>query len=246
MFQNKKIRNICLCILLTIVVTVGGFGIYVSDYYKADTANIEAFLQGTQVRTFTDKKVTVYGEEDCENGFIFYQGGKVESKAYEPLMCKIAMQGVLCVVVEMPFNLAVLNMNGADGICERYESVTNWYIGGHSLGGAMASCYVAKNAEDFEGLILLGAYSSEDLSKTNLRVLSLYGSEDKVLNKEKYDEYKPNLPFETAEIVIQGGCHAYFGMYGEQKGDGTPTITAEEQIGKTSTYIVEFMNEGEN
>ena len=71
--------------------------------------------------------------------------------------------------------------------------------------------------------------------------MSLFGSEDKVLNREKYEKYKSNLPDDFTEIVIQGGCHAYFGMYGMQKGDGVPTITVEEQILQTSAYIAEFI-----
>lgn len=38
---------------------------------------------------------------------------------------------------------------------------------------------------------------------------------------------------EAASKYIDGGCHAYFGSYGEQDGDGTPTITNAEQIQTT-------------
>ena len=40
--------------------------------------------------------------------------------------------------------------------------------------------------------------------------------------------------------MIEGGCHAYFGMYGEQKGDGRATITHTEQIAQTVEAIVEL------
>ena len=42
-----------------------------------------------------------------------------------------------------------------------------------------------------------------------------------------------NLPEGYHEYVIDGGCHAYFGSYGEQDGDGTSTITNSEQIQAT-------------
>ena len=60
------------------------------------------------------------------------------------------------------------------------------------------------------------------------------------MNRDKYEKYKVNLPNDFTEIVIEGGCHAYFGMYGLQKGDGTPTISAEEQIILTADYIFNF------
>jgi hypothetical protein len=59
---------------------------------------------------------------------------------------------------------------------------------------------------------------------------------------EKYEEYKPNLPEDFKEVVINGGCHAYFGAYGEQEGDKKATITREEQIEITVKEILQFIN----
>jgi len=42
-------------------------------------------------------------------------------------------------------------------------------------------------------------------------------------------------------MVIDGGCHAYFGMYGAQEGDGRPEISNEEQIALTVDTIAEMM-----
>ena len=46
-----------------------------------------------------------------------------------------------------------------------------------------------------------------------------------------------NLPAGFTEVILDGGCHAYFGMYGPQDGDGTPTISNEDQIYMTAHYI---------
>jgi len=174
---------------------------------------------------------------------IFYPGGKVEYTAYVPLMQACAEKGILCVLVEMPFNLAVFDINAADGIQKEYPEIEDWYIGGHSLGGSMAASYLADHTEDYEGLVLLGSYSTADLSQTDLDVLSVFGSEDKVMNRKKYEENKSNLPSDFTEYVIDGGCHAYFGMYGAQDGDGTPSITNATQIRLTVENIVKMMGE---
>ena len=71
----------------------------------------------------------VYGAAEADTGLIFYPGGKVEYKAYEPLMKALASEGVMCVLVEMPFHLAVLDVNAAEGIQEMYPDIKNWYIG---------------------------------------------------------------------------------------------------------------------
>ena len=54
--------------------------------------------------------------------------------------------------------------------------------------------------------------------------------------------YKINLPQDTTETVIDGGCHAGFGSYGAQKGDGTTTISAEEQQRQTADALAAWMN----
>lgn len=87
-------------------------------------------------------------------------------------------------------------------------------------------------------MILLGSYSTANLSNTSLKVISVYGSEDDVLNQEKYEKNKKNLPADFCEYEIEGGCHSYFGMYGLQKGDGVPSIENDEQIILASDYIV--------
>ena len=106
----------------------------------------------------------------------------------------------------------------------------------------MAASYLKKNADDYEGLSLLGSYSTADLSESGLAVLSVYGSEDKVMNREKYEKNKSNLPGDFTEIVIEGGCHAHFGMYGAQDGDGVPGISNHEQISITAEKIINMIN----
>jgi hypothetical protein len=101
----------------------------------------------------------------------------------------------------------------------------------------MAASYVSKHSEEYEGLILLGAYSTVDLTDSGLSVVSIYGSEDGVLDMENYADNYKNLPASTREVVIEGGCHSYFGNYGMQDGDGTPTITREEQRNLTVEAI---------
>jgi len=242
--RNKKVAIVVSIVATVITVFIGLGIIYVNDYYRAEMDAIVEFNAGTEVlkKVLKDNTI-VYEGSAAEIGLIFYPGGKVEYTAYEPLMKSLASEGIMCVLVEMPFHLAVLDVNAAEGIQEMYPDIKNWYIGGHSLGGSMAAAYLKENADYYDGLILLGAYSTADLSETDLEVLSIYGSEDKVLNNEKYLEYKTNLPGDFSEVVIDGGCHAYFGMYGQQEGDGSPTLSNEEQIRITTDEIIKMIGE---
>ena len=239
--RKRKIFIITASVVLALAIIVGACAIYLGDYYRADDEAIGAFLpQGATWKEESGGTI-VFEPEGATKGLIFYPGGKVEYTAYIPLMQECAEEGILCVLLEMPFNLAVLDINAADGIQEKYPEIEEWYIGGHSLGGSMAASYISDHPEDYEGLILLGSYSTADLSDTDLKVLSIFGSEDKVMNCEKYDKYKSNLPNDFTELIIDGGCHAFFGMYGAQDGDGIPTITNEEQIRITAENILKVM-----
>jgi hypothetical protein len=241
--RNKKIIKYVISIVITILLIVSIFLVYVSNYYHTDSAMVDAFIENKEVekRVLYDGAIS-YKTTDSDIGFIFYPGGKVEFSAYEPLMYELALNGITCVLLEMPFNLAVFNVNAADKVIDYFPNVSSWYIGGHSLGGSMAATYLEKNYNKFDGLILLGSYSTSNLKNTDLKVLSIYGSEDKVMNKEKYLKYKDNLPNDFTEVIIEGGCHAYFGMYGNQDGDGVSKIDVFEQISLTSLYINDFIN----
>ena len=228
------ILAVCLCVLAFIV--------YVNDFYRADSEAIAAFAEGADVRSeILADGIIAFIPEKAESAIIFYPGGKVEYTAYVPLMQACAQQGILSVLVEMPFNLAVLDTDAAEGIQKNFPEIESWYIGGHSLGGSMAASYLADNADDYSGLVLLGAYSTADLSRSGLKVLSIYGSEDTVMNRQNYDENLSKLPADFTELIIDGGNHAGFGMYGIQEGDGEAEISAAEQIRVSAAAIAEFM-----
>jgi len=237
MATKKKLKITLLCVLTALIIIFVSCAVYLGDYYRADTALMANYTFDEVTVTTLYDGVTLYSVNDAEAGFIFYPGGKVEAKAYDILMKECAARGIACVLVEMPFNLAVFNMNAASEVTSRMPSIERWYIGGHSLGGSMAASHVSKNPDKYEGLILLASYSTADLSQSGLEVLSVYGGQDRVLNAEKYEKYKTNLPTDFTEYVIDGGCHAYFGMYGKQKGDGEATIIPFEQIKLTADYV---------
>jgi len=234
--QNR--RRICSAIICTFLIIFACFTVYTASYYHAGEQALSA-LQSDDAVTVTvqENGNIIFAPSAAERGLIFYPGGKVEHTAYAPLLKALAEEGWHCVLVKMPLRLAVLDTDAADGIPKQFPSISEWYIGGHSLGGAMAANYAAEHADSYAGLILLGSYSTKDISETGLNTYTLYGSEDKVLNLVKYESYRDNLPANAQELIIDGGCHAYFGDYGPQDGDGKPAITAMEQVRISVDFI---------
>lgn len=243
MVYMKKTAKYLLIIVLTLVLGCSLFGwIYIGYYYHADDAAFEAIKNPSEGITVREEKNSyiAFIPEEPVSGLIFYPGGKVQYESYAPLMEACAEKGILTVLLHVPANLAVLDRDAADGYKEMFPEITEWYIGGHSLGGVVAAMYLDDHADEYRGLVLLAAYPTVDLSKTDLKALSLYGSEDCVLNFEKYEASKRNLPADFKEAVIEGGCHAYFGSYGRQKGDGEPKITFQEQKDETAELIAKL------
>jgi hypothetical protein len=95
----------------------------------------------------------------------------------------------------------------------------------------MASSYVNKNSDKLMGLVLLGAYPIND---SDLPTLAVYGTEDNGLDISKLEGVENRL-----ELI--GGNHAYFGDYGEQKGDGVASMTRDEQQELTIAAIIDFI-----
>ncbi len=170
-------------------------------------------------------------DQDPTAGLIFYPGGRVDPRAYAPLAHAIASQGYLVVIVPMPLNLAVFGSGRAGSVIQAYPEIEHWVIGGHSLGGSMAASYADKHRDQIAGLLLLASYpaSSNDLSDSDQKVTSIYGTQDGLATKDKIDASRELLPADTTWIPIEGGNHAQFGWYGDQSGDNPATMSRLEQ-----------------
>ncbi|MGL4606154.1 MAG: alpha/beta hydrolase [Eubacteriaceae bacterium] len=162
-------------------------------------------------------------------GLIFYPGGKVQSTAYAPMMREFAEKGITSVIVKMPFNLAIFDVDGADKGLVALPEIKDWVIAGHSLGGAMAGDYLSDNPEKFQGIVFMASYPNKSLSDIQVPALSIYGTEDHVLNKEAFLSGKEKMPMDSNYLEIDGGNHSNFGNYGIQQGDGVARISNQQQ-----------------
>lgn len=233
------LKRLALAVAALLAVCAVAFVAYTSDYYHAETQQLpQSDLY--QVADQTDTLDFTPAAQDGEMpgvGIVLYPGGKVDPYAYASLAAELAERGYFVSIAKAPFNLAFFNIGAAGEIMQANPDVQSWWVAGHSLGGVAAAEFAAENAQDVQGIVFLASYSSADLSETGLEALSVYGSEDGVLNMEAYEEGKPNLPARFAEIVIEGGNHAGFGNYGPQEGDGEASISAQEQQEQTADAI---------
>lgn len=225
------LKRISIGIIIILVIATIGFVWWGNTPLEAMPEALAALESDNDVLVI-NKKWMVFSpiNTSTKTGVIIYPGGHVDPRAYTPLAKEIARNGYLVILPPMPLNLAVFDMNVADEIIEANPEIETWYLGGHSLGGAMAAEYVAANASKVDGLFLWASYSAEgtDLSIIpDLKVLSIYGTEDGGVEEIRISDNR--LPADTVWVEMEGANHAQFGWYGIQPGDGVATISREEE-----------------
>lgn len=239
-------KRIVIGFFVIIIVAISAFVIWGSTPARPNSLALQA-LESNEVVTVEQGQFWLQfspTNRTPNRGFIFYPGGRVDYRAYAPLMRAIAESGYEVVLVKMPLSLAVLGANRADAVIDANPDISYWYIGGHSLGGAMAAAYVYNNPVSVEGLVLWAAYPAEnnDLSQSGFPVLSLYADRDGLATPEKIQASIPLLPNDTVWVEIKGGNHAQFGSYGVQNGDFEAIISAEEQHQKILIATLSFLS----
>ena len=217
-------------VLLILTILAGAFFWYVSDYYRSEAVALAVMGQDSGISQ-QDGLTILSPSYPTDTAIIFYPGAKVEAEAYLPLLDQIRQAGVTCMLVHMPFRMAIFDADAAEEVIARFPEIQHWYIAGHSMGGAMASKFASDHPDLVDGFILMGAYIYGDYPEEN--TLTIYGSLNQSV--EDHIDYTENI------VEIQGGNHAQFGNYGPQKGDLPATISAEEQQRQTVEAIAAFL-----
>lgn len=170
-------------------------------------------------------------------GLVFIPGAKVEAEAYAATLVGAAAEGATVVITKPTLNLAFFDFRPLSAFTALAPDVSTWAVGGHSLGGVRA-CQLA---EDADALVLFASYCANDLSGSDLPVLSIAGSEDGLSTPEKIAESASLLPADTAFVEIDGGNHAGFGAYGDQAGDNPATISDEQIRAEITAALAPFL-----
>jgi len=234
----KKLSKWLIGILITLIVLISIMFLVIKnkEYQPSKTATTAA-----QTSTVVDNTIKFQGD-DSKPKVIFYPGALVEPKSYSLWAKKVAQAGFSVYIVRFPLDLAVLNANAANKI----QNNQAYVIGGHSLGGTMASRYAKSHAKKLKGVFFLASYPEKkgDLHEIKVPILSLTASNDGVLNRTNYKKAKKFLPNDAVYEQISGGNHAGFGSYGKQSGDNTATISNAKQQNIVSKLLINWLTYG--
>jgi hypothetical protein len=178
---------------------------------------------------------------------VFYQpGAKVEARAYAAVLRPLAEAGHQVVIVKQPMGIAFLSLGAFDQVRSDFPEATGWVLGGHSLGGTVASIQANDAGSgapgSARGLLLHASYPAADISESlQAAVTSVFGTNDGLATPQDIEASRANLPDSAEFVPVEGAVHAFFGDYGPQPGDGEPTISHDEARTQISNASVEFV-----
>ncbi|MGZ3147144.1 alpha/beta hydrolase [Lentzea chajnantorensis] len=185
------------------------------------------YLQPFAATRVEDDAAVLRPDGAVRAGLVFHPGARVDYRAYLPLLKRVAAQGFLVVVVREPLNMALLAGDTAP-VRAAHPEVPVWAVGGHSLGGVAAGRDVLADSS-VRGLVLWASYPVDDLSgRAGLTAWSISGERDGFTTPQDVADSRRRLPADTRFEVVPGAVHAFFGDYGDQPGDGTPTVPRDQ------------------
>jgi dienelactone hydrolase len=241
--KRINFKQVIVVPLIALVVAASAFVFWARDVSQPTQAALTALESDDQVVIKEEAGLLTFAPINAQpsTGFIFYPGGRVDYRAYAPILRQIAAQGYFVVVKPMPLNLAFFNINAADQVIAQYPDIQYWAVGGHSLGGVAAASYAAKHPA-ISGIVFWASYPADaSLKDKNVKVLSIYGSNDGLSIVDKIDESRALLPVDGMFVEILGGNHGQFGSYGPQAGDNAANISPEGQWAQTADATSIFL-----
>lgn len=202
--------------------------------------------------TETPTRITLTPTAEASRTGVFFQpGAKVDPRAYAAVLRPLAEAGHPVVVVKPPLGVAFLALGAFDDVREDHPEVSRWVVGGHSLGGVVAAMEADAADDDARGpavgLLLHASYPATDISSSlTAQVASISGSRDGLSTPARIEASRQDLPDGARFTAVQGAVHAFFGDYGPQRGDGTPTANrdvARDEISRASLAFVEGLSD---
>jgi hypothetical protein len=234
----RRVRIGAVGLLVVIALVVVGVLVWANIVMQGDRARaMDAWTDPAVTITSTDHSIVIAPTESASaTGLVFIPGAKVDPYAYMFTLSGIVEESGVTVVITKPtLNLAFFDLRPLETFTADAPGVTDWYVGGHSLGGVKA-CMLADSPE-VSGLVLFGSYCANDLSGSGITVLSIAGSRDGLSTPEKIADARPQLPDDASLVEIPGLNHAGFGSYGAQPGDRSSPLSAEQARGAITAEL---------
>jgi len=233
-----------LAVLVVLALVAVGVLVWAKTVMQGERpASLEAWTdERVSIESFDDSIVMTPVDAASDRGLVFIPGARVDPYAYmAKLVDAVAETGTTVVITKPILNLAFFDRRPLESFTRHAPGVSEWYVGGHSLGGVRA-CMMAAG-EEVAGVVFFGSYCANDLSGSGLAVLGISGGDDGLSTPDKIDGAAHLLPAGATFVEIDGANHASFGDYGVQPGDGIATASDREVRDEITRALAQFWGE---
>ncbi|MEE8600654.1 alpha/beta hydrolase [Euzebya tangerina] len=195
---------------------------------------------GVGVEATTSRITLTPQEREPQTGFIFQPGARVDARAYVPLLSRVAAEGHLVVIVQQPLAIGFTAIGAPAAVIQSHPEIDTWAVGGHSLGGVAAAQFAQGVDVGVDGLVFWASFPAGEFT-ADLPTISISGEQDGLSTPEDIEASAADLPDDAVFVEVAGATHAYFGDYGEQPGDGEPTVNRDNAQQQIAAETADFL-----
>lgn len=240
----RRIRITGWTALSLLLSTIAGFATWAYSPYPSDAEAVVAVFSREDVVASADAHLVVLTPADSavprrDEALLFLPGARVEPDAYAGTFAALVAESGMTVVIPRPVaNLALLDWRSLEDF-QALSPVPITAVGGHSLGGVKA-CALATD-ERVSSLILFASYCIDDLSTSNLRVLTVSAERDGLTQQADIDNAAAVLPSTAVFHELAGANHSSFGDYGPQSGDKEASVGRDIIVDELTQVLAGFL-----
>lgn len=169
----------------------------------------------------------------ADTAVVFYPAARVRPESYVPAWAEIvADTGVAVFLPSMRLNIAYFSPDRAERVLTANPDVSDWWVGGHGLGGSMAAGHLGDSEPGryvgFVGWAAAPAEGAGLAGRDDLVGLVVAGGADVRAPAEELAEAQAFLPPAHTFTVIDGMTHAQFGVYAPYRNEPPRTRSSAE------------------
>lgn len=243
--KRKQIRSLIIrSILIGLILLLGMFFFHINKTYEPMTYTQDLMKSDSKINIIYDKDdnlvLSPYNRSKKE-AIIIYPSSGIGPKGYIGIGRKLASRGYKVVIAKVPMNYPFFSFDKADKIISSNQKEERWYLIAHNTSGEVAAKAAAGNKK-IGGVVFLGAYPiGEDLRLINEPVLTIWGTNDGVIDFSKFTAYKSSLPKSAQFVEIVGGNNTNFADVEIISNDNKARISTSGQQDRAVRSIEQFI-----
>ena len=243
--KRRQVRDLIIKLtFIVLILVLAMFFFHINKTYEPKAYTQDLIKSDSEINIIYDKDnnlvLSPYNRANKE-AIIIYPSSGIEPKGYIGIGRKLASMGYKVVIAKIPMNYPFFSFNKADKIISANPKELSWYLVAHNTSGEVAAKAATGNKK-IRGVVFMGTYPiSEDLRVINEPVLTIWGTNDGVLDFSKFNTYKANLPTGAKYQEIVGGNNTNFADVEIISKDHKARISAASQQDKAVKAIDRFI-----